>query len=321
MPGTQSGSAPSGPASTPRRPSSPEPEMSWATSPPPSSNAHSPTTVAAGADAGSASAIAATVKTINRRAHATMSGTVAARSPLYRVLDECVTGQRPCQTGSRFSANAVAPSRASSEPKTGPAISAWLLPGLAPRSSRAALRRSASRRSTRERRRWRDRGGQLERGVDAPPGSASRLTRPTACARSASIGSPVSASSIARWYGIRRGRRISAPPAATSAALDLGDAEAGVARGDDQVADERDLEAAGDGEALDRRDQRLRGGALRDPGEAAVPDVRALAGDERLQVHAGAERAAGAGEHADPQLVVAVELVERGGHARRPARG
>ena len=101
------------------------------------------------------------------------------------------------------------------------------------------------------------------------------------------------------------------------AALDLGDAEAGVARGDDQVAGQRDLEAAGQRPALDRGDQRLARRALDDAGEAAALHVRPLAGHERLQVHARAERAAVAGEHAGPQAVLAVEPVER----RRDALG
>ena len=61
----------------------------------------------------------------------------------------------------------------------------------------------------------------------------------------------------------------------------------------------------------------LRGGALHDAGEAAVPDARALAGDERLQVHAGAEAPPAPVSTPTLQLVVAVELVERGGDALR----
>ena len=87
------------------------------------------------------------------------------------------------------------------------------------------------------------------------------------------------------------------------------------ARRDDQVAGERDLEAAGDGEALDRGDDRLARRALDDAGEAAALDVRALALDEGLQVHAGAEALAGAGEDRHLQVVVGVEAVERGGDA------
>ena len=85
----------------------------------------------------------------------------------------------------------------------------------------------------------------------------------------------------------------------------------GAPGGDDQIAGERDLHAAGDREALDRGDQRLERCALGDAGEAAVAEPGRLALDERAQVHARAEEAAGAGEHADRQGVVAVELVQR----------
>src|SRR5206468_7269325 len=77
-----------------------------------------------------------------------------------------------------------------------------------------------------------------------------------------------------------------------------------------QVTRERDLEAARHGEALDRGDQRLARGALDDAGEAAVADPGALPGDERLEVHAGREALARAGEHADLELLGVVELVE-----------
>ena len=77
-------------------------------------------------------------------------------------------------------------------------------------------------------------------------------------------------------------------------ALGLGDPHLGALGGDDQVAGERDLHAAGDGEALDRRDQRLARGALGDAGEAAVAEPGRLALDERAEVHARAEEAAGA---------------------------
>src|SRR5581483_6949225 len=52
---------------------------------------------------------------------------------------------------------------------------------------------------------------------------------------------------------------------------------------------------------------------LGDAGKAAALDVWPLAGHERLQVHAGAEPLAAAGEHAHAEARVGVELVERGG--------
>ena len=55
-------------------------------------------------------------------------------------------------------------------------------------------------------------------------------------------------------------------------ALGLGDAQLGALRRNDQVAGERDLHAARDREALDRRDQRLARGPLGDAREAAVPE-------------------------------------------------
>ncbi len=58
--------------------------------------------------------------------------------------------------------------------------------------------------------------------VSASPGSASRLTSPRSCARSASIGSPVSAISIATLRGSARGSRSRPPPAATSDRLTSG---------------------------------------------------------------------------------------------------
>ena len=79
-------------------------------------------------------------------------------------------------------------------------------------------------------------------------------------------------------------------------ALGLGDAHLGALGGDDQIAGQRDLHPAGDGKALDRRDQRLARGALGDAGEATVAELGRLALDECPQIHAGAEKAARAGE-------------------------
>ena len=147
------------------------------------------------------------------------------------------------------------------------------------------------------------------------PGSVSRETTPICAARSAPIGSPVRASSIARWYGIRRGRRSSAPAAATSPRLTSGmpkrASRAATMRSHDSATSKPPASAQPSTAAISG----LRGGALGDAGEAAVADVRALAGHERLQVHARAERAAGAGEDARAQRLVLVEPVERGGDA------
>ena len=87
--------------------------------------------------------------------------------------------------------------------------------------------------------------------------------------------------------------------------------------GHQQVACQGDLQSARHREALDRRDQRLARRTLSDPREAAVSEPRRLAADERPQVHARAEEAAGAREHAHRKGVVPVQLIERSRHPSR----
>jgi hypothetical protein len=105
----------------------------------------------------------------------------------------------------------------------------------------------------------------------APPGSLSRLTRPSSAA--ALGGDRVAGERHLHRHAVGDALRQAQQRAARGdqRALDLGDAELAPARGDEQVARQRDLEAARDREALDRRDERLVGGPLRDAGEAAVP--------------------------------------------------
>src|SRR5207248_1500732 len=93
--------------------------------------------------------------------------------------------------------------------------------------------------------------------------------------------------------------------------------EARLSRRDDQVARQRDLEAARQGEAFDRGDERLARRPLGDAGKAAVAGVWRLSLHERLEVHARREVAAGAGDDAYAQVVLGVEAVERLGHAVR----
>ena len=97
------------------------------------------------------------------------------------------------------------------------------------------------------------------------------------------------------------------------------DAEDGVACRDAQIAPHRQLEPAGDGVALDRRDDRLREQhAARAHGAVAVHgDAVAAAFRDALQVRPGAERAARAGEHRDGEGVVGVEAPEGVGEQRR----
>jgi hypothetical protein len=93
-------------------------------------------------------------------------------------------------------------------------------------------------------------------------------------------------------------------------ALDLREPEPRPARRDDEVAGQRHLEAARHREALDRRDDRLARRLADDAGEAALAQRHRLAGDERLEVHAGAEPLAGAGDDRDRHVVRAVEVVQ-----------
>ena len=91
----------------------------------------------------------------------------------------------------------------------------------------------------------------------------------------------------------------------------LRDAELDALRRDQEVARERQLEPAGEGEALDRGDQRFAGPL----GEELVESLGHPLGEERLEVHPGAEAASGAGQHAGGEPVVAVELVHGGEQA------
>ena len=80
------------------------------------------------------------------------------------------------------------------------------------------------------------------------------------------------------------------------AAPDLGQAELGGLARHHQVTGERELEPARQRVALDSRDDRLDWRPLRDAAEAAVSGSRGVAGQETLEIHAGAEGAAGPGQ-------------------------
>src|SRR5215218_152557 len=173
------------------------------------------------------------------------------------------------------------------------------------------LDRDPLRRGERERRVPGDRLGQLERRLD-------RDARLGEAVDEAELVAPLGGNRVpgqCHLHGdVERDATRQAQQCAAGGdetALDLRDAQLGLARGDDQVTRQCDLEPAGDGEALDRGDQRLVGRALRDAGEAPPLDVWALAAHERLEVHAGAEALARAGDHADLELPVAIELLER----------
>ena len=153
----------------------------------------------------------------------------------------------------------------------------------------------------------------------ASPGSASRLTIPIACARSARdrvagerqlhrqvVGDPLAAAGAARRAAATSQRLTSGMPSFASRAATIRSQASATSK---PPATAKPSIAAMIG--LSRR-------ALGDAGEAAALDVRALAGHERLQVHAGAERAARAGEDRRP----AARRRRRAGPAprRRPRR-
>ena len=92
-------------------------------------------------------------------------------------------------------------------------------------------------------------------------------------------------------------------------------AEHGVARGDAEIAPQRELETAGDRVPFDRGDHRLREQHPRRTHRAVavrLHDVAAAVGDG-LEVGARAEVAARAGQDRDIVVIVAVERAERVG--------
>ncbi len=112
----------------------------------------------------------------------------------------------------------------------------------------------------------------------------------------------------ARFSGSARGPRKSPAHVGITPIETSGRPKRRLARRDDEVAGQHDLEAAPEGGALHGGDQGL---AASPPYEAvlAAPGRDVVAA--RGQVAAGAEHLPGAGEDAHPQLVVVVELVER----------
>ena len=177
-------------------------------------------------------------------------------------------GQRPRHTGARRSANAVAPSRASSDANTGRTISscrAHASSGAQDGADRTIsfVAATAS-------------GplaaivvGQLDgRRPAPPPSSTTRLTRPTA-ARPLGVDRLAGQQQL-QGDGPRHPLRQqqSGSAGGDQRPLHLGDAEPRRPPGDDEVAREHQLEPAGQGPALDGGDQRL---ARRRDGDAAQP--------------------------------------------------
>ena len=139
---------------------------------------------------------------------------------------------------------------------------------------------------------------------------------------------PVSSRSHAIVYGNladqphrRAAHRVQAP-------LGLGDAELGALAGDADVGALQDLGAARDGRALDGRDQRLGQPAALEQGvdarrvvAAVLERVARRLGRRRLEVHARAEVAAGAGQDAGADLGIVVDAVPGLDHDREHLGG
>ena len=121
------------------------------------------------------------------------------------------------------------------------------------------------------------------------------------------ISSPVSASSSVTAAGSRSAARLVAAHA-DQPSLHLRQPEGGVVGGDHEVAAQHDAEAAGDGGAVHRGDDRLRVHAVdEDRGTGTVVGGDAIARREGLEVHPRGEGLiAGSGEddHADGVVVL-----------------
>ena len=90
-----------------------------------------------------------------------------------------------------------------------------------------------------------------------------RATRPARSASAASIMRPVEDQVHRLGLADRAGQPLRAADARNDAELDLGLAELGVVGGDDEVALHRELAAAAERKARDRRDHRLAARAMR----------------------------------------------------------
>ncbi len=145
----------------------------------------------------------------------------------------------------------------------------------------------------------------------AAPGALTRLASPIRSASSAPTGRPVRIRSRACECPISRGSRM--VPPSISGTPQRRQKTPNTARrvGDPQVAPQRELQAAGDGVALDGRDHRFRQqqpGRAHRRGTVGAGRIRLhRPGADRLEVGAGAEGAAGAGQDGDARVRVGVE--------------
>ena len=204
----------------------------------------------------------------------------------------CCVVSAPPQTGSRFSANAVAPSRASSEANTGPAISPWRSQNSSSVQSPAAARiRLVASSASGPLRGDRARRARARRRAPAP-GSASAVDdaelAPPRSARDRVAGQRQLHRQVvrdpARQAQQRAARRHQRPrltsgmPSCASLAATIRSQASAISK---PPATAKPSIAAISG---------LRGGRWAIPAKPRSPTYGPLAGDERLQVHARAER-------------------------------
>ena len=219
--------------------------------------------------------------------------------------------QRPRQTGARFSAKASAPSCASSVSSRLCASSAWRLNAsvsLRPCVSRKTCLTFASASGALPAMRW---------ASSCAPANAA-----AGCGQLADEPVLLGVDGRNRLAGEQHleGDVVGDPLRQTDdaalpgdeAPLHLGQPEFRVLRRDDQVAGQRHLEATAERPSFDGRDERLAHHGLGEPAESTTGKDWGLPVRERLQVHARAERPAGAGEHAHRQRRIGIQLIQRG---------
>ena len=225
-----------------------------------------------------------------------------------RPVNRWATAQVLVQRGGRFSLNASAPSRASADWRTGTLISRCRS-NSSSRRPVPALGEDALGRGHRQRTVAGDGLRQLDRGRQG----GARGHHPVHQARPLGLRGrhEVAGEGPLRRQVVgdpRRDSRSSPPPAATRPRLTSGRpnraSSAATIRSHASTISNPPAIAVPSTAAIDR----LGGRPLDDPGEAAAPDRAALAGQERLEVHARAERAARAGEHARGERRVPFQL-------------
>ncbi len=197
--------------------------------------------------------------------------------------------------GSRFSANAVGPSRASSVPIR--ARISWSFAAQASASAGTAPSRmplghplAGLHRQRCVRRRS---GGRARAPSPAPgPRATTSLTSPQRSAVAASIGSTGQDHLHRDLARQLLGESDQAPGRGDQSAAHLGEAEGRGVRRDREVGGEHQLGAAAERGAVDRGDHRLADRVVHHPGEPprlGAGRVQALAPSDRLEVRAGAE--------------------------------